>query len=49
MFDLEHHIAAWRTARAQSLGDKSEAIDELESHLREQWHRRDEPACKALQ
>src|SRR4051812_19061704 len=39
MFDLEERIAAWRAAMVNSLGDKTDPIDELESHLREQLHR----------
>src|SRR5436853_897016 len=39
MFDVEERIAAWRAAMVKSLGDKTDTIDELESHLREQLHR----------
>jgi hypothetical protein len=39
MFDLEKRIAAWRASMAASLGDKRDILDELESHVREQWHR----------
>ena len=39
MFDLEERIAAWRKSMAAALGDKADAIDELESHLREELHR----------
>jgi len=39
MFDLEQRIAAWRESMATALGDKADAIGELESHLREELHR----------
>jgi hypothetical protein len=39
MFDLEQHIREWRQAQAAALGGRAEAIDELESHLREEMNR----------
>lgn len=39
MFDLEQRIAAWRLTLAAKLGDKTDLLDELESHVREQMHR----------
>jgi hypothetical protein len=39
MFDLEQHIREWRQAQTAALGGRTEAIDELESHLREEMNR----------
>ena len=39
MFDLEGQIQAWRQTLPRSLGDRAEAVDELESHLREEFQR----------
>jgi hypothetical protein len=39
MLDQEKRIAAWRASMTATLGDKTDLIDELESHLREQLHR----------
>jgi hypothetical protein len=36
MFDLEQQIRLWRAELAAAMGDRAEAVDELESHLREQ-------------
>jgi hypothetical protein len=39
MFDLEKRIGEWRASMMTSLPSDSDALDELESHLREQLHR----------
>jgi hypothetical protein len=39
VFDLEGRIQQWRQALAGTLGDRPEAIDELEGHLREEVQR----------
>jgi hypothetical protein len=39
MFDLETHVRAWREQMEASLGSNDEVIDELESHLREEFER----------
>ena len=37
MFDLELQIQSWRTAVAKNLGERTELLDELESHLRDDF------------
>ena len=37
MFDLEAHVSAWRELFKRSLGDRPDALDELESHLRDDF------------
>ena len=37
MFDLEERIRHWRQAQAHALGGRAEVLDELESHLREEF------------
>ena len=39
MFDLERQIEAWRQTLPSSLGARKEAVEELESHLREEVQR----------
>lgn len=39
MFELERQIQAWRHALPSSLGARAEAVEELESHLREEFQR----------
>src|SRR5438552_14127073 len=36
MFDLEQQMAEWRNRLASALGDDTRALDELESHLRDE-------------
>jgi hypothetical protein len=43
MFDLERRIQQWRQTLAGALGDRPDAIDELEGHLREEVQRRVQP------
>src|SRR5436305_2195674 len=40
MFDLETQIRGWRSDLAAAMGDVSESLDELESHLRDDIDRR---------
>src|SRR5262245_12488777 len=37
MFDLESEIRSWREQFASSTGESKDALDELESHLREEF------------
>jgi len=39
MFDLEEQIRSWRAMVADKLANRRQVIDELESHLREQFER----------
>lgn len=39
MFELESEIRSWREQFASSTGDVTDALDELESHLREEFDR----------
>ncbi len=39
MFDLESQVRSWRQQLESSLSDDSDALDELESHLREEFDR----------
>jgi hypothetical protein len=39
MFDLDDHVRTWRQAAAAMLGDNPQLLDELESHLRDEFDR----------
>jgi hypothetical protein len=39
MFDLEARIRQWRAALSDALGERGDVLDELESHLREEFAR----------
>jgi hypothetical protein len=39
MFDLEEQIRKWRLSLPEALRGRTEAVDELESHVRDDWQR----------